>query len=472
MRGSSAVLILIILMVISAACMDKGQSQISDPTPTPEIKVIQSHEELEGELIIALSTQQNYYVNDPTPRDPAELVTHKNMPIYERINEFMALHPKVDVKVQLVTWFSFDTTASGLFHPDFSTMPDIIELTPNQVRWAADGQLEDLYFYLENFSDAGWGRDYMTLLDAAAIDMQHYLLPVRSDPMVVYYSQQIFDDLAIPYPEEGWTWSDFYRIQEQLNRAKQVSTGLLNMANIEHIIQEYGGTYMSADGEGFVETLDSEETYDAFRSYVAQIDLGVLFQLDPQMFDDSLLLDFPAFGIVRSSQADFAFREVHIAPRNYAFAPMPTSDQGQPSNNILVSGLAMTKQAQDKHLAWELMRYIVGDDPREPMSLVVNNTFDMHYNTSVSKDADGNVIELDRDKTERLMQLMYTESLHAKVSSLSMVPTYLGGRAEEEYDVPWEFSPGENLETYLQRFAKSIDQIRDEIKLRGLGSTS
>src|SRR5690606_36415351 len=102
--------------------------------------------------------------------------------------------------------------------------PDIIELTPHQARWMMEDELEELTFYYENYPlDNRLPEDYSYLNELALIDGAQYLLPVSTNPMIVFYSAPIFKLLGIDPPEEDWLWDDFLNIARRIKDTGHVN---------------------------------------------------------------------------------------------------------------------------------------------------------------------------------------------------------------------------------------------------------
>lgn len=159
--ASKAVIIIIFLAIIllvtscsedSAGERNKGQAgvdshhTIGDGDGVGARDVGNLDGGLTGELIIALDPGKYMRVNDSTLKDPADFVY---FPILERVTQFMELHPQVSVQLQLITWYEESMRTKDKFSPDFTVMPDIIELTPHQVRWMGRDALQELGFYIE-----------------------------------------------------------------------------------------------------------------------------------------------------------------------------------------------------------------------------------------------------------------------------------------------------------------------------------
>lgn len=243
-------------------------------------------QELSGELTIALN-YDSHSSSSTSKQDPYEPKANlAYMPIHNRILQFKEKHPKVTINIinsEWSTWWYYTMLSHS--PPDFTNMPDIMELTPHQVRWMAkEGEMEELTFYIENMLDGiDWGHEYKSLIEKVKIDGKMYLLPVSSDPMVAFYNAHIFHALDISPPSEEWTWDDFLSLANRLHEASYLTgilgparNGAIRVDNIEHIIASLGGQYMSRGDASFDGYLNSPATEQAFELYMKSF--GPLFR--------------------------------------------------------------------------------------------------------------------------------------------------------------------------------------------------
>ena len=161
-----------------------------------------------------------------------------------------------------------------------------------------DGILLDLEPYLA--SDPTWRPNefFPGPLDAfRGRDGHLYGLPSTFTPYVMYYNQDLFDELGIPYPTSGWTWDDLLAIARAATRdedGRRVRWGISITQWLQALapwIWQNGGAFLSEDGKrcllgepaaieavGFLEQLFHTERVAATdATYEAQFTRG-LFQ--------------------------------------------------------------------------------------------------------------------------------------------------------------------------------------------------
>lgn len=182
----------------------------------------------------------------------------------------------------------------------------------------------------------------------------------------------------------------------------------------------------------------------------------------------------PIFGLVRASkwlsttrELTMIYRHLHGTEANYKMISMPSSDEYERHNTVLATGLAMSKHSKNKDLAWELIRYIMNDeqDSHLPFDFLASNTLAGGSLAWVRDDLD----EDQAEHVDELLQLIRDESLHSRPSTLYLFPITMGGKADDVYEVPW-LIPVDEFErnTYLNRFAHSLDEMRDTMIESGL----
>lgn len=269
--------------------------------------------------------------------------------------------------------------------------------------------------------------------------------------------------LGIEAPTDNWTWEDYFQLTRHLQDMGYVVGDLLRLPSIEHIIHVHGGTFISSDYTDFIGYLDSEETNQAFENYLQAISpIWDPFMLSRWGTSPRLTTTWPALGMARSSSLYHLFDSIDGIDREYDIAPMPLTENGERVNKTLLTGLAMTNASQDKELAWEFLKFILEDDDEDTMHFVSNNTLliqEEHYATRPPA------------QYEKLLQFIQSESAYAHVSSLSMIPTFVGGKVDVFYNPPWNIPDDVDLSRYLPDLALSLEEIRDKMIERGLGGS-
>lgn len=355
--------------------------------------------------------------------------------IQEKMKEFVELHP--DVKLEII-----DVDYSHNFKQlteDETTIPDIMELNLNQVKYAAEPLIESLTERINN-SQRHWDGLYAQVIESSQINGETYLLPVRSDPLVAYYDLATFDRLRIPVPREDWSWEEYGNLTKQLQQANVEFGAPFDLNTIEPIINSLGGKLSSEEGEA-AGYLDSEETANAFEKYVQLVpDLtGVIVYPKRQ----------PGLGIARASEVGGLLDDQQS---DYRLAPIPTAEDGTRYNNTLLTGLAISQSSPYKELAWQLMLFIVGDTSDSAMSLLADNTLRMQVPVPESGE---------HPKQQELRERLMNEVASASPASFDMVLGRSGsyGNAGFPLRMPedWEAAREGKAKEMLSDWARALD---------------
>ena len=140
----------------------------------------------------------------------------------DAIARFNEDHPDVKVEqtcVPVTEWSDFiqkwiTMTTSG-------EAPDVINLGLEAAQMAVDNEL------IQPLDDIVADDDYLSelkdeyaesLLEGFSVDGKLYGLPSGTQTMVMYYNKHMFVDAGLAYPQDGWTWDDFYSMAKQLTK--------------------------------------------------------------------------------------------------------------------------------------------------------------------------------------------------------------------------------------------------------------
>lgn len=270
----------------------------------------------------------------------------------ERSLAFMEKHPGVQIEFIGV---DYNRNFERLLENP-AEMPDIMELTLTEARLAALDHIESLADRIEEEATR-WDGDYFNVIRAIEIKGVPYLLPVKSNPMIVYYKPELLAAHQISEPHDGWTFGEF---QETLQRlaAEGIGAQLPDTLNsMESFILGLGGKYMSSDliVSG---VLDSDATAEAFVQYAS-------------MLRESAQADETAVYVVRSTAAIY-----DLVDGNYSIAPLPSTAEGIRHNASLMTGLSISKHSQQKELAWAYMKFLLGESSDEAMDFMASHTLE------------------------------------------------------------------------------------------------
>jgi multiple sugar transport system substrate-binding protein len=198
---------------------------------------------------------------------------------------------------------------------------------------------------------------------------EQYLLPKDYSPLAIYYNKKIFDEYGVPYPKDGWTWTDFLATAQALTKdtTGDGQTDLWGVqlpaswtTGFEYWVLAAGGTLISPDGKTFVGYMDSPQAIEATQFYA---DLYNKYQVAP------LPLDLNAFG-----GGNTEFENGQAAMRLFGRWPQAgllqnqnidlgvvALPQHQEAINILIwGGFGIFSGSEHPQAAWKFLRFYTG----------------------------------------------------------------------------------------------------------------
>ncbi|REK52503.1 MAG: hypothetical protein C6W55_16100 [Thermobacillus sp.] len=279
-----------------------------------------------------------------------------NQTLQERSKMFMEQYPGVEIEFVNV---AYDRNFEQIL-ADPGLMPDILELTVFEARLVRD-RIESLAQRIEAEA-VRWQGDYMNVIELAKVDGDSILLPLTSDPLLVFYETNVLASNGVPLPEEGWTLVDFAAAGQQLTQAGHGVGHALTLNAMEPFINGLGGQFMSADGR-ITGVFDSEASVQAFVRYA---------ELLQAASGDGQAPSGPVETVLRVERASSTSSTLG----RYSAAPLPDAPDGKRYNNALMTGLAILKDSRQHELAWEYMRYVLGESSDEALDNVVLYTLE------------------------------------------------------------------------------------------------
>ncbi|GAP06919.1 ABC-type sugar transport system, periplasmic component [Anaerolinea thermolimosa] len=146
--------------------------------------------------------------------------------------------------------------------------------------------------YLSKEKDFTSDAFYPGALEAFRLSGKQIAIPTGIDPWVMYFNKNLFDTYGVPYPQPGWTWSDFLAYAEALRDPQEKTWGYTH-ESAQYIdamifVYQHGGTLVDTSGKP---TFTDPLTMEAIQWYV---DLFREFEVAPTR--SQALSDFGATG--------------------------------------------------------------------------------------------------------------------------------------------------------------------------------
>jgi len=338
-------------------------------TACQQVSDVGMEEELTGDLTIALGAR---YMSAGTLGGSLDSDDH---PVFARWRAIQSQHP--ELTIDLINYVFMTGTSSPIQQDPF---PDLIELVPNQIRWIVEDELEELDDVLPVNR---WSQSYAELIEKTKVNGAIWMLPIRAEPLVVYYDERVFLELGISEPHDVWQWEDFVTASQILDRNSYATDLPDSFDAVEPIIRGLGGSYTSTDGRQFTDYLDSEETIAAFDRYMSTMRVQLAAN-QARNLPVALGITWPhSLYTILKENPDIRITRMPIFP------------DGQRHNTMFVTGVALSSQSEHKASVIELMKAFTTDDDRTSVRSA-------NYYALVSRQSN-----YDTDPPEQLQQLIH-----------------------------------------------------------------
>ncbi|MGC6587791.1 sugar ABC transporter substrate-binding protein [Paenibacillus sp. FSL W7-1279] len=226
--------------------------------------------------------------------------------------------------------------------------------------------LEPLDSYASKDEDLNIDDFYQGLFNYGKIDNQLYGIPAGFTTRVVYYNKKMFDDAGIPYPSDGWTWTEFQELAQKLTdkSKKQYGFGVRaenDTYDLQGFVWSNGGSFISEDGTTIEGYMNSKETAEAIQMLGDMLKNGsaVLTGGKGQQSGEDI---FKAGKIAMWESGIWPLESFREAGIDVGTVEMPAFE-GKPVKGVLAeSALSIAKDSKNKDLAWEFIKFYVSDE--------------------------------------------------------------------------------------------------------------
>src|SRR5699024_2439900 len=98
-------------------------------------------------------------------------------------------------------------------------MPDVFWMHSNEAqKYMANGILLDLTDYIASSDKLEMDQYPQELKDFYTYDGKTYAIPKDRDTIALWYNKTMFDEVGLEYPNEDWTWDDYYEAAKKLTK--------------------------------------------------------------------------------------------------------------------------------------------------------------------------------------------------------------------------------------------------------------
>lgn len=157
----------------------------------------------------------------------------------------------IPVDIQVIDWQAYWTLleagASG------GDLPDVFWMHSNEaVKYMENDILLDLTDKVKSSTVLEMDKFPQELKDMYTNDGKIYAVPKDRDSIALWYNKTMFDEAGIAYPDETWTWDDYYDAALKLTKADGSQFGTaMNPSNNQdgwyNIVYSMGGEIITED---------------------------------------------------------------------------------------------------------------------------------------------------------------------------------------------------------------------------------
>lgn len=311
--------------------------------------------------------------DDAAPKQAADVLEvriwdNTQLPGLQQIADLWTAQSGIKVNMQVITWDDYWTLleagASG------GEMPDVFWMRSNTAQmYMAAGKLLDLTPYIEKSDVVDLSNYYQGVTELFNQDGRQYAIAKDHDTIALIYNKAIFDQYGVSYPDDTWTWQDYYEAGKAITEGSggTVYGAAMNTTNDQdgwfNIIYDYGGYVISEDRKR--SGWDDPNTKKAME-FVAQLCTDV-FAPQPLVAEngtDGLFNNGLCAMITQGSWMINSFY-THDNAANYAWAMLPyydangngQADEGERCSVYNGLGWAAAYDTQDPDAAWSLIEW-------------------------------------------------------------------------------------------------------------------
>lgn len=182
----------------------------------------------------------------------------------ELIGEYEAEHPDVKVNFSVLPWGDYWTKLQIALPT--GTGPDIFWVNhPNAATYIPTGLVMNLEPYTDQID---YSKFKEIFYEPYLYNGDRYGVPLFYDVVILYYNKAMFDKAGVEYPDETWTWDDYFEAAKKLtimDGKKVIQYGTLVdpwiQGGTDAFILQNGGKIFSDDRMKL--ELDSPESREA-----------------------------------------------------------------------------------------------------------------------------------------------------------------------------------------------------------------
>lgn len=280
----------------------------------------------------------------------------------QKVMEGFTEETGIKTDIQVVTWNEYWTLLQA--GAQGGSLPDVFWMHSNESqRYMSNDMLLDLTDRIAQSNKINLTKYPEDITELYAYEGKNYAIPKDYDTIALWYNKTLFDEAGVSYPDESWTWDDFYEAAKKLtDKEKGIYGTAYNTGNNQdgyyNIIYDFGGYIISDDKK--TSGYDDPKTIEAMEFVYRLIEE----ELAPSLESISETAGNVLFGsgkvamLTQGSWMVPEFSQNEYTKENCDVAVLPKSSDGKRIS--IYNGLGWAADANGKHTeeAWKLIEYL------------------------------------------------------------------------------------------------------------------
>ena len=301
----------------------------------------------------------------------------ENQILVDLINDFQKLHPDIQVELQRIPYNEYVTKlltqVAGNVGPDviFTEVENFADLFLRNA-------LEPLNPFIQN-DKLDMSVYYPQVVDRFTVDNQTYVIPRDTAPIcVIYYNKKAFDDAGVPYPTDDWTYDQFVAIAKKVMKTdksgKVTRWGFVDdWVMPQPWVYDFGGSYANDVKHPTQWSFATDPNTLAGVQFRADLIYKYKIMLPPAglaamggMGTSDMFINGSTAMFLSGLWKTPSFREI----KNFKWdiVMFPKGPNGNRAFGTGGSGYGILKNSSHKKEAWELIKYISGEEGEKKLA--------------------------------------------------------------------------------------------------------
>lgn len=273
----------------------------------------------------------------------------------ELIDDFEAENDDVKVTLEVTPWDQYWTKVEAAVTG--GSVADVFWLNiPNSTDYIEEGVVAPLTDYDINVDNIP--EQY---IEAFQRDGVLYGIPKDFDTQALWYNKEVFDNAGVDYPDDTWTWDDWYNAAAEITDEENNVYGVLAPVNYQggyhDLIYQNGGTVFTEDGTE--SNLNSPEAMEALEFYKSFVDDGLSPSLEVMAESESYqIFNSGNIGTIMggSWMTGTYLKDNEYGLENFDVAPLPMKEQRATTSNSIANVIA--ESSENKKAAARFIEFL------------------------------------------------------------------------------------------------------------------